>query len=138
MDTEKQQIATTEKEADPRVDLAVERTELALERTHLAWIRTTFTLMTAGLAIDKASAYIHDQRIAKNEAFITNAHGVGIFLTSLGTVLLLAETYQFIRRSKQLAAIKMVKSFFISTGSVLSALVLLLGFVLVYLMIVTG
>jgi uncharacterized membrane protein YidH (DUF202 family) len=32
-----------EQDADPRVDLAVERTEYALERTQLAWIRTVLS-----------------------------------------------------------------------------------------------
>ncbi|HRI20806.1 MAG TPA: DUF202 domain-containing protein [Panacibacter sp.] len=137
MSTATEQIENTEKDNDPRIHLSVERTELALERTQLAWIRTTFTLMTAGLAIDKGSAYIHEQRIASNEAFINNAHGIGIFLTSLGTVLMLAETIHFIRRNKQLAAMKKAKAPFVSTSGVLSAMVMLLGFIMVYLMLWT-
>lgn len=134
MNTTIQQIETAEKDTDPRVNLAVERTELALERTQLAWIRTTFTLMTAGLAIDKGAAYIHEQRIAVNKAFMNNAHGIGIFLTSLGTVLLLVETIQFTRRNKQLAAMKKANTSFFSTSWVLSVMVMLLGFIMVYLM----
>jgi uncharacterized membrane protein YidH (DUF202 family) len=53
MDSEKQKNIEAELKIDIRIDLAVERTELALERTHLAWIRTTFTIMTAGIAIEK-------------------------------------------------------------------------------------
>lgn len=138
MKNESQQKSNAEKEADPGLSLAVERTELAWERTHLAWVRTTFTLMTAGLAIDKGAAYIHEQRLKKNEAFFNNAHAIGIFLTCLGTVLLIVETIQFTRRSKQLAAMKMSGSSFISTGLALSILVILLGFVIAYLMIIVG
>jgi putative membrane protein len=98
--------ATTEADADPRVDLAVERTELALERTHLAWIRTMFTLMTAGIAIDKGLQIIHEQRMMKGEAWVQNAHFVGLALTVSGTFLLLIETIQFVKRSRQLSKIK--------------------------------
>ena len=71
-----QQRKAAEKEADPRVDLAVERTELALERTHLAWIRAMFAIITAGIAIDKGIAFIHEKRVLENAALIKNAHAV--------------------------------------------------------------
>ena len=129
---------TPVKKNDPQLDLAVERTELALERTHLAWVRTMFTLMTAGLAIDKAAAYIHDQLVLQNKAFTKNAHGVGIFLTSFGTILLVIEAIQFIRRRKQLSAMKMAKNTYFSTPTILVSLVIMLGIVLTILMITTG
>jgi len=127
-----------EESADPRVDLAVERTKLALERTHLAWIRTMFALITGGIAIDKGFEIIHEQRILKNEALIKNIHFIGIGLTSLGTLLLLAETLQFVKRNKQLSAIMNQKYHIFSTNLFLSAMVLLLGLVLDYLMIAPG
>ncbi|ULQ53188.1 DUF202 domain-containing protein [Flavihumibacter fluvii] len=138
MPDEIQKKIAAEKDADPRVDLAVERTELALERTHLAWIRTTFSIMTAGVALDKGLAIIHEQRLLKNEALVKNGHFIGLFLTIFGTLLLLIETYTFIRRNRQLAAMKMVKASFFSTGAILSFLVLFLGFVLTSLMIYSG
>lgn len=122
----------TEFEMDPRVDLAVERTELALERTHLSWIRTMFTLISAGIAIDKAALYVHEPRVEGDSAFVNNAHTIGIFLTSIGTVLLLIETIQYIRRSKELAILKKGKPSILSTATILSLLVLLLGCVLLY------
>lgn len=132
-----QQRKSSEMEADPRVDLAVERTELALERTHLAWIRTMFTIITAGIAIDKGMAYIHDKRVLENKALLQSGHALGITLTSFGTVLLLIETFQFVRRNRQLAVLKNTKPSYFSSGAALSALVLVLGLVLIYLMIVT-
>jgi len=33
-----------EREADPRIDLAIRRTELAEQRTLLAWLRTSLAL----------------------------------------------------------------------------------------------
>ncbi|MEX1202582.1 MAG: DUF202 domain-containing protein [Ferruginibacter sp.] len=136
MKNEPQERINTTNGSDPSIHLAVERTELALERTHLAWLRTTFTLMTAGLAIDKGAAYIHEERLAKNEAFFNNAHVIGIFLTSLGTVLLLAETIQFVTRSRQLANMKMATASLFSAASVLSMIVILLGVFLAYLMVI--
>ena len=138
MSIETRQSENAEKAADPRIHLAVERTELALERTHLAWIRTTFSIMTAGIAIDKGFAYIHEQRVQKDMAMVQNAHFVGLFLTSFGTILLLVETLQFVKRSKQLALMKMRKAYIITASSTLGILVLLLGFLLVYLMLTTG
>ncbi len=126
-----------ELESDPRLDLAVERTELALERTHLAWIRTMFTLITAGIAIDKGFAYIHEQRMAIGVAMVKNAHFIGLTLTLTGTVILLIEAIQFIIRSKQLAHMKKSSFFILSKGIVLSFLVVLLGLVLAFLMITT-
>ena len=79
MSTEIQQRAAAENETTPPSRPCSERIELAQERTHLAWIRIMFTLKTAGLAIDKAGAYRHVQKVAKNEALINNPHAIDIF-----------------------------------------------------------
>lgn len=131
-------MQTPENKSNITTDLAVERTELALERTHLAWIRTTFSIMTAGVAIDKGMAYIHEQRVTQDIALVKNAHFIGLFLTSFGTILLFVETYQFIRRNKQLAALKLTKAPVFTASVILSVLVLVLGGVLVQLMLTTG
>jgi len=131
-------METSENKNNITNELAVERTELALERTHLAWIRTTFSIMTAGVAIDKGMAYIHEKRVEQDIALVKNAHFIGLFLTSFGTILLLVETYQFIRRNKQLAAIKLAKAPILTASVILSVLVLILGCVLVQLMFTTG
>lgn len=127
-----------ELKSDIRVDLAVERTELALERTHLAWIRTTFAIMTTGLAIDKGIEIIHQQRLLKSEAIAENGHIIGILITSIGVALLLIETTQFVKRSKQLAILRNAASSFFSTNVTLASLVILTGIALIYLMIVSG
>jgi putative membrane protein len=129
--------AIAEAETDPRVDLAVERTELALERTHLAWIRTMFTLITAGIAIDKGIAYLHEKRMASGAALVKNAHFIGLSLTLTGTFLLLVELSQFIKRNRQLAAMKKSRFIVLSTAVVLSFLVVLLGSAITILMITT-
>ena len=127
-----------EEETDPRVDLAVERTELALERTHLAWIRTMFALITAGLAIDKGFAIIHQKRLESGDAWIKNAHVVGLSLIIFGTVLLLIESFQYIKRGRQLAVLKKAGFAFFSPGIILASLVILLGLVLTFLIIYFG
>jgi putative membrane protein len=132
------QEATGEKATNSVLDLAVERTQLAYERTHLAWIRTMFALMTAGLAIDKGVAFIHQQRVESGTAWIKNAHFIGLSLTSAGTILLLVETAQYIMRTRQLAKLRKARFYFLSPGTVLSFLVILLGFSLTLLIILTG
>jgi uncharacterized membrane protein YidH (DUF202 family) len=138
MDSEKQKNIEAELKTDIRIDLAVERTELALERTHLAWIRTTFTIMTAGIAIDKGLEIIHQQRLLKNEAIAENGHIIGILITSTGVLLLLIETVQFVNRSRQLASLRNAHSSFFSTNLTLASLVILTGIGLIYLMLGSG
>ena len=135
-DDEYKLIDTLEEKTDPRNEWAIERTELALERTHLAWIRTLFTLMTAGIAIDKGLELIHEARLVRGDALFRNAHAIGISLTSIGSVLLLIESIAYIQRSRQLARMKNKKSFAMSTPIVLSLLVFLLGIILTYFLII--
>ena len=125
-------------EADTHVDLAVERTELALERTHLAWIRTTFAMMTAGIAIDKGLEIIHRQRLLTNKALAENGHIIGIMIKSFGVLLLVIETIQFVKRSRQLARLRRITYSFFSTNFILAALVIITGIALIYLMVATG
>jgi len=137
------QASTTEsnipgKKQDSNSELAVERTELAHERTHLAWIRTTFSIMTAGLAIDKGIAYIHEQRVEKDIALVKNAHVLGLILTIFGTLFLVAETIQFIARTRQLRDMRSRSFLAFSTSVVLASLVVILGCSLVWLMLTTG
>jgi len=137
------EISTTEskfpdKKQDTNSELAIERTELAHERTHLAWIRTTFSIMTAGLAIDKGIAYIHEQRVEKDIALVKNAHVLGLILTIFGTLFLLAETIQFIVRTRQLKDMRSRRFSTFSSSVVLASLVVILGCSLVWLMLTTG
>jgi len=124
-------------EADTHVDLAVERTELALERTHLAWIRTTFAMMTAGIAIDKGLEIIHRQRLLTNKALAENGHIIGIMIKSFGVLLLVIETIQFVKRSRQLARLRRTTSSFFSTNFILAALAIITGIALIYLIMTT-
>ncbi|MFI5155726.1 MAG: DUF202 domain-containing protein [Chitinophagales bacterium] len=128
-------------ETDPRVELAVERTALALERTHLAWIRMMFNMITSGLAIDKGLEIIAEQKLLSHKALIglaNSGHIIGIILTTSGTLLLLAETLQFERRSRQLAMKKKEKFPNFTTTLFLSILVMLVGLALICVMLSTN
>ena len=128
-------------EIDPRVDLAVERTVLALERTHLAWIRMMFNLITSGLAIDKGLEIIVEQKLLSHKALIglaNSGHIIGTILTASGTLLLLAETLQFEKRSRQLATMKKEEFPIFTTTLFLSILVMLIGLAIIFVMISTN
>lgn len=136
-----EKIRDLEIETDPRVDLAVERTALALERTHLAWVRMMFNMITSGIAIDKGLEIIVEQKLLSHKALAGLAnmgHIIGIILTSSGTLLLLAETLQFEKRSRQLASMKKERFSLFSTSMALSILVMGVGLGLIYVMISTN
>ena len=123
-----------EKDADPRVDLAVERTELALERTQLAWIRTTLTFLGGGIALDKGIEAMHEARVESGNALVQNAHFVGLTLSMAGTVLMILTTWNFIRRSRSLAKMKGGKPLLIPHGAFASFLIILLGAAISFLL----
>jgi uncharacterized membrane protein YidH (DUF202 family) len=127
----KEQLLRNEAEhdADPRVDLAVERTEYALERTQLAWIRTSLALLGSGVALDKGTEAVHKARIESGDALVRNAHMIGIYLAVAGTLLMIINTWMFIRRSRTLAQIKNSKPRWMPPGAVASLVVIFLGVV---------
>jgi uncharacterized membrane protein YidH (DUF202 family) len=120
---------TAEHESDPRVDLAVERTELALERTQLSWIRLSLALLGSGVALDKGIEAVHEARIESGDALVRNAHMIGIYLSVAGTMLMIINTWRFVRRSRSLAQMKKSKPMWIPPGAAASLVVILLGIV---------
>ena len=88
------------------MDLAVQRTELALDRTQLAWVRTAFTLITAGLAIDKGGEALHDARVLAGTNWVSTSHFGGISLAAASTFFLLIATVAYFRQSRVLAQLK--------------------------------
>lgn len=130
MDSKEQLLRNeAEHDADPRVDLAVERTEYALERTQLAWIRTSLALLGSGVALDKGTEAVHKARIESGDALVRNAHMIGIYLSVAGTLLMIINTWMFIRRSRTLAQIKNSKPMLLPPGAVASLVVIFLGIV---------
>ena len=134
MNNEQQIRSEAEQDADPRIDLAVDRTILALVRTQLAWIRTIITLMTAGLAIDKGFAALHEARMVSGEAWVKNGHFAGLVMTSSGTLLIIIVTINYLMGMKALNKMKGTKRKLYDPGLILSVLITLIGFLMLYFM----
>lgn len=119
------------KDADPRVDLAVERTLLAAERTQLAWTRTVLSLITSGVAIDKGFTALHEARLLKGEAWARNGHFAGLLLTYGGTILgVFAGVILFLRIRKLNAM--MGKGRVFTPGTIMSFFICLVGALAIY------
>ena len=128
--------STAEQAADPRVDLAVQRTELALDRTQLAWVRTAFTFITAGLAIDKGAAALHEARVLAGTNWVSGSHAVGITLSAASTLILLFASIMYLREARALSRLKGYEPFWMPLALLVSVLVILLGITLSVLMLV--
>lgn len=130
--------ASTEQAADPRVDLAVQRTELALDRTQLAWVRTAFTLITAGLAIDKVAAALHEARVLAGTNWLTGSHVMGIGLTVAATVFLGIASVVYYQQARTLARLKGAAPPLLPLALLVSLLVILLGGIMSIFMLAWG
>jgi uncharacterized membrane protein YidH (DUF202 family) len=112
----------------------VQRTEFALERTQLAWVRTVFALITAGLALDRGTAALHHARVLAGENWVTSGHFGGIALAGAGTVFLFLATVSYVRQANSLSVLRTGKARRVPPSLPLSALVILLGGTLTYLL----
>ena len=130
--------SSSEEAADPRVDLAVQRTELALDRTQLAWVRTTFTLITAGLAIDKGADALHQARVLAGANWVTGSHAVGITLTATSTLFLLLASVLCYQQARTLARLKGAAPPWLPLSLLISLLVVLFGGTLSIFMLTWG
>ena len=117
--------------------LAIERTEFALERTHLAWVRTCITLITAGIAIDKVFAILHEARTETGVAWVNNAHIVGLTMVISGMLLLLMITIYYLKRMTALRQLRGLKRQLFAPGFILSVIIFLIGALLVFMVIST-
>ena len=124
-----------ERNNDPRVELAIHRTELAIERTQLAWVRTTFSLYTAGIALDKGLEALHQARMLQGSNWVQTGHSAGIFLALLGTVLSALTTYVYYRRIRDLAIVKGSPMTYILPAGWLSFIASILGVPLIVFML---
>jgi putative membrane protein len=124
-----------EKDADPRLDLAVDRTILALIRTLLAWVRTILSLMTAGLAIDKGFAALHEARLVSGTAVLRNSHFAGLVMTGSGTLLIAIVLFNYTKSRRDLNKMKSQQTKLWDTGFILSLIILLIGLLMLYFMI---
>ena len=136
---DEEQISVTEKhDTDPRIDLAIERTRLALERTQLAWIRTIITMITAGIAIDRGFAALHDARLVTGDAWVKNGHLAGLVLSVSGTQLIILTTIFYSKRTGELYRMEKRKSRVFDSGTILSLLVTIIGLLVIYFVLIAG
>jgi uncharacterized membrane protein YidH (DUF202 family) len=134
MKDEQQIRADAAQDADPRIHLAVERTVYALERTQLAWIRTIMGLITAGIAIDRGFAALHEARLVTGEAWVKNGHLGGLVLTISGTLLIVMVTIFYVKRTGELNLVRGKKRTLAVPGLFLSLLVFVVGFLAIFFM----
>jgi putative membrane protein len=125
-------IVEAEREADPRIEIAIERTVLAYERTQLAWIRTVLALITSGFAIDKAGEALHRARIEMGEALIKDAHFSGLLLSISGTIMMLVSAGIFFGRLKELDKRRGYDRKIPSPALVLSVVIIFFGAAVIY------
>jgi putative membrane protein len=132
MEDDQQIRARAENDADPRVDLAVERTLLALERTQLAWVRTVIGLITAGIALDKGFEALHEARLMAGTAWLKDGHLGGLLLTSGGTLMMIFTTVLYILRTRELNLMRGAKTNLPTPGSLISLFICLIGALAIY------
>jgi putative membrane protein len=121
----------SEREIDPRTDLAVRRTELAEQRTLLAWLRTTIALMGAGVAFDKGAQLYHQIKLASGTAIVRSGHLVGLTLTVTSCLLLVVVLWQYLRAISNLAKMAGRSGPWFPTAAAATVLVILLGIAVV-------
>ena len=126
---------SAEQNADPRVDLAVVRTELALDRTQLAWVRTAFTLITAGLALDKGAEALHRARVLAGTNWVEGSHVIGTTLSAAATVFLVIASVTYYQQARNLARIKGAKPPLLPPAVLITLLVVFLGSTLSFMLV---
>jgi putative membrane protein len=117
---------------DPRIDLAIDNTSLALERTQLAWVRTAITFITAGFAIDKATAFLQEARIAAGVALSNTGHFGGLLLTGFATALMIIVTVTYMRRVVELNRMRVLKGRASAPTTILSIFVCVIGGIMIF------
>src|ERR1700733_7860313 len=80
--------------AEERTDLAYQRTIIAAERTLMAWIRTAISMIGFGFSIYKFFQYLPDEIAAGNIRNPQAPRNLGLTLIALGTVALMAASWQ--------------------------------------------
>ena len=80
--------------AEERTDLAVHRTLIAGERTLMAWIRTALSMIGFGFSIYKFFQYLPEEIAAGNIRRPQAPRNLGLTLIALGTLALVAATWQ--------------------------------------------
>jgi uncharacterized membrane protein YidH (DUF202 family) len=80
--------------AQKRTDLAIQRTNMAAERSLMAWIRTSLSMIGFGFSIYKFFQYMPEELATGNIRRPQAPRNLGLTLITLGTLALVAATWQ--------------------------------------------
>ena len=80
--------------AQKRTDLAIQRTNMAAERSLMAWIRTSLSMIGFGFSIYKFFQYLPEELATGNIRRPQAPRNLGLTLITLGTLALVAATWQ--------------------------------------------
>jgi putative membrane protein len=116
--------------AEERTDLAVERSVMAAERTLMAWIRTSLSMIGFGFTIYKFFQYKAEDLAAGIVRRPNAPRNLGLSLIAVGTLALIAATWQHKDFIKQLGPSRKKKTFSVSLGVAVG--VVLIGIVTFY------
>jgi len=116
--------------AEERTDLAVHRTLIAAERTLMAWIRTALSMIGFGFSIYKFFQYLPEEIAAGNIQRPQAPRNLGMSLIALGTLALMAATWQHRNFLKEIGATQMRHVWSISF--VVAIAVILIGLITFY------
>jgi len=86
--------------AEDRTDLAVQRTVMAADRSLMAWVRTGLSMISFGFTVYKLL-----QAAQANGAMLPpggSPRTIGLFLTGLGTLALVAGTIEYLQTMRDM------------------------------------
>ena len=86
--------------AEDRTDLAVERTLMAMDRSLMAWVRTALSMISFGFTIFKILEEF--QRSGRSMPQDFTPQIIGLFLTGMGTLSMIAGTIEYWKRREYL------------------------------------
>jgi putative membrane protein len=116
--------------AEERTDLALQRTIIAAERTLMAWIRTSISMIGFGFSIYKFFQYQAEEIASGNIRRPQAPRNLGMSLVALGTLALLAATWQHRNFLKQIGASETRHNW--SVSFVVAICVILIGLITFY------
>ena len=116
--------------AEERTDLAIQRTNMAAERSLMAWIRTSLSMIGFGFSIYKFFQYLPEELAAGNIRRPQAPRNLGLTLIALGTLALVAATWQHWNFLKSVQSFKTRHLWSISF--VVAIFVILIGLITFY------
>jgi len=102
-----QQTKSSNELAEDRTDMATGRTVMAADRSLMAWIRTALSMISFGFTIYKILEGL--QKVEGPMGHDYSPRTVGLFLTGLGTVSMVAGTIEYWQRIKTLREFHPIK-----------------------------